>query len=66
MLSFLLRQRLRFAFENKNVQDIIQYFEKTWINGVYKPNYIGRKTNNDLALKWLSKKISKITWMLQF
>ena len=53
-LVFIKAKASGFAFENKNVQDIIQYFEKTWINGVYKPNvwnyfdYIGRKTNNDL------------------
>ena len=38
----------------RSVQDIIVYFERTWINGNYPPHvwnyfdFVGRKTNNDL------------------
>ena len=55
-LSIIKERSFKFSMLEKNVNDFVTYFERTWINGVQwmKPvvwnyfDYIGRRINNDL------------------
>ena len=56
-LSIIKARSIQFTTLEKNINDFLVYFEKTWLNGVewMRPkvwnyfDYIGRRTKNDLG-----------------